>query len=114
MEDAILKQNVPGQWSRWDEDIKRTPEEGFNDYEDEGDEDNEDVGVENSTCPLDMDGIPNADKLRILAERDKEHQTGVKGVLADHKAAKEIDRLQKVAADKQRKVSYLQPLKLLQ
>lgn len=105
MDDAILKQNVPGQWSRWDDDIKRTSEDGFNDYEEEGDEDNEEVEVESTTSPLDMDGIPNIDKLRILAERDKEHQTGVKGVLADHKAAKEIDRLQKVAAVKQRKVS---------
>jgi len=117
LEDQILKQNVPGRYSSHDSFLtdgrgagggraRNDPEDG---------QDNEEEEADGNALPVDEDSIlmeharalahadvPEPVRRGILAERQRKASTGVKGVLADYKAAQALDAAQAQAELAQR------------
>mmetsp|Transcript_25700 Transcript_25700/g.24564 ORF Transcript_25700/g.24564 Transcript_25700/m.24564 type:complete len:299 (+) Transcript_25700:147-1043(+) len=99
LEDSILKQNVPGRWTT------------HGDRNDLRNEDNDDVcEVEEGAVPqtedealfehakyLNSADVPEPIRRGILNDRQMKSKTGVKGVLADYKAAVAMDKAQREA-----------------
>lgn len=110
LEETIFQVNVPGRWSKHDM-FGSDRRGGDDDDDDEGVGEGEDddaaaaaaeVGDEavNPHGSLVTDShsrVPFEVRQRILAERARKTQTGVKGVLADAKAAKALDRAEEQA-----------------
>ena len=48
------------------------------------------------------DDVPEPIKMRILAERESKHNTGVKGVLADYKASLQMNNAKQIAEEENR------------
>lgn len=100
LEDSILKQNIPGRWSthegsRGDERIEE------NDEDSEPEEDavpqTEDEALFDHARYLSSADVPEPIRRGILNDRQKKSKTGVKGVLADYKAACDLDAAQRKA-----------------
>lgn len=107
LEETIFKRNIPGKYHRWDKDgDEQGHREDRNDAENvsEDEECNEEIELNmddplqkqmNSTTTEKLlldDTIPDEIKISILNERNKKHNTGVKSVLADRKAHKDLER----------------------
>jgi hypothetical protein len=114
LEEMILKENVPGRWSRFrsDEKIERedvsidegryyTENNGVeeDEYDDQNngrrlkdEEEREQTELFELARSMDRDDVPEPVRMRILSEREKKHATGVKGVLADYQAAMALEQ----------------------
>lgn len=107
LEENVFKRNIPGKYHRWDKDgDEHEHAEDFNNNDDASDdEDTEEAAEFNIDDPLQRqmnsittekllqdDSIPDELKLSILHERGQKHNTGVKAVLADRKAHKDLER----------------------
>lgn len=103
LEDSILKQNVPGRWSTHEPRGIDVREEDADDKS-EPDEDvipqTEDEALFDHARYLSNADVPEPIRRGILNDRQMKSKTGVKGVLADYKAACDLDKAQrKVTAD---------------
>lgn len=121
LEELLLKRNVPGRYSGWDQEKDdfrhgRDDEHGNHHHHHVGDDVNDeydgyaeevfDIPGQNhgetgdiEDRVLNDDNIPDSIKYGILSERSQKHQTGVKGVLADHKASKALDAARREAKE---------------
>lgn len=89
LEESIFQKNVPGRWSKFEgENDDRREDEVENDVPEE-EETKTDIEVDMDLLELarklDDESIPEPIRRGILAEREKKHKSGVKGVLADYK-----------------------------
>lgn len=75
LEDTILKKNVPGKCSTW------------SDYKDEEDFDDTSLTNSNGHHRQQQQHIPQ------IQNSGRRYNTGVKGILADHKEAKELEKI---------------------
>ena len=93
LEERILKKNIPGKYSTWnhdqdDDDDRLNHNNNTNDDDDDDDDGNENDNDDErdcSTIQLQNHHYYNYDRTH--------NKTGVKGVLADYKQAKEIDKI---------------------
>jgi hypothetical protein len=106
LEDSFFKQNVPGRWSSHEpkDDIRPGETGEINELNDDDVDElppkTEDEALFEQARALSNADVPEPIRRSILAERMKKSKTGVKGVLADYKAAKEMERAQeRVNAD---------------
>ena len=76
LEDSILKKNIPGKCSTW------------SDYKDE--EDFDDTSLSNSNG---LNHNNQQQHIPRIENSGRLHNTGVKGVIADHKEAKELEKI---------------------
>ena len=100
LEDSILKQNVPGRWSTHESgviDIRNDDAEEVSDVEEDAVPQTEDEAIFEHARYLSNADVPEPIRRGILNERQKKAKTGVKGVLADYKAACELDKAQRKA-----------------
>ena len=105
LEDSILKQNVPGRWSTHESgviDIRNDDAEEVSDVEEDAVPQTEDDALFEHARYLSNADVPEPIRRGILNERQKKSKTGVKGVLADYKAACELDKAQREATAKYR------------
>lgn len=100
LEDSILKQNVPGRWSTHEArgiDVRNEENDEASDVEEDAVPLTEDEALLEHARYLSSADVPEPIRRGILNERQKKSKTGVKGVLADYKAACEMDKAQRVA-----------------
>lgn len=100
LEDSILKQNIPGRWSTHEprgEDVRNEDAEQLSDAEEDAVPQTEDEALFEHARYLSNADVPEPIRRGILNERQKKSKTGVKGVLADYKAACELDKAQREA-----------------
>lgn len=113
LEETIFQHNVPGRWSTYDgmHGSDRRGGGGSDDECDAGDDDIGDAGDDGGGGSADPHSslvtekhshVPAEVRQRILADRDRKTQTGVKGVLADAKAARALDRAEEQGRREQR------------
>lgn len=106
LEDRYLRQNVPGRWSTMDE--KDTHEHG-NETDDFEEDDENDIKMTSDEALLQdarnlaIEGVPDTIRRGILAERERKTKTGVKGVIADYKAAVKMEQASQLAKAQFRK-----------
>lgn len=94
LEDAFLKQNVPGRYSSWKEDTDDN--KNRRDQEEESD-DSEDDAFYFQDCPSSSTAAPQQQQQQQQATMPLRStgNTGVKGVIADYKEAQREEQLQK-------------------
>ena len=101
LEDSILKQNIPGRWSTHEDSRGDKRVEDGDDENSEPDEDvvpqTEDEALFDHARYLSSADVPEPIRRGILNDRQKKSKTGVKGVLADYKAACDLDAAQRKA-----------------
>ena len=114
IEETIFQANVPGKYSTWKEeqdDRRFEPsdptEDLCDDDEDdhlnveydlpEGSKENVDLGVR-----LQQSSLPDDIKMSILQERMQKHNTGVKGMLAEHKAIQRLEKEERLQKERER------------
>ena len=101
LEDSILKQNIPGRWSTHEDSRGDKRNEDGDDENSEPDEDvvpqTEDEALFDHARYLSSADVPEPIRRGILNDRQKKSKTGVKGVLADYKAACDLDAAQRKA-----------------
>ena len=119
LEDKIFKQNVPGRWSTHEgsssqvRPTDRVNTDEFLDDEPDGDDDGgtlgaaamaqeEDARTLAYARSLAAAEVPETVRRSILEQRERGKQTGVKGVLADYKAAQQLAAAQSEADALQR------------
>lgn len=106
LEDRYLRQNVPGRWSSIDEKDTHNIESYENDIE-EADENDIKISADEALLQdarnLSIEGVPDTIRRGILAERERKTKTGVKGVIADYKAAVKMEQAAKMAKDQFRR-----------
>lgn len=111
LEDRILKQNVPGRWSSHEgsTSFARTEDVDPDDVDHDDDDDNgdgmpktDDQELLDEARSLAAADVPETVRKSILAQRMRDKQTGVKGVLADYKAATAMAQAQALADAQQR------------
>jgi hypothetical protein len=106
LEDSILKQNVPGRWSTHEPrgiDVRQEDIEEVGDTEEDVVPQTEDEALFEHARYLSSADVPEPIRRGILNERQKKSKTGVKGVLADYKAACALDVAQRTATAEYRK-----------
>lgn len=101
LEDSILKQNIPGRWSTHEGSRGDNRIEDGDDENSEPDEDvvpqTEEEALFDHARYLSSADVPEPIRRGILNDRQKKSKTGVKGVLADYKAACDLDAAQRKA-----------------
>ena len=99
LEDSILKQNIPGRWSTHEpkDDVRNEENDDHSDVEEDAVPQTEDEALMEHARYLSSADVPEPIRRGILNERQKKSKTGVKGVLADYKAACELDKAQREA-----------------
>lgn len=94
LEETIFQENVPGRWSKhsiWGSDRAPDNEDCTESQGDDEFQDNEDPSDDLKRTNHHAH-VPENVRRQIEAERSTKSQTGVKGVLADAKASKALDR----------------------
>ena len=109
LEDTIFKQNIPGRWSTHEPkglDIRHDDVDIDEINEPTEDENKRPMTEEESLFEyarnLSQNDVPEPIRRSILAERMRKNKTGVKGVLADYKAAVELDKAHRQAVSDHR------------
>jgi hypothetical protein len=96
LEDHFFKQNVPGRWSSHEprNDIRKDEynDDVVPDIDDNQTPQTEEEALFEQAKQLSQADVPEPIRRSILAERMKKSKTGVKGVLADYKAHKAMER----------------------
>ena len=96
MEEEYLQRNVPGKWSKHDDCLKNDRETSEDIDDDDIDTDNhnafETSKVTEQSEIRNYSYVPDQVANQILEKRMQKQNTGVKGVLADRKAHKELEQ----------------------
>jgi hypothetical protein len=104
LEESILKKNIPGKYSTW----KDSKEDKIRPFDDD-EEGAYDYGDGKTTLsPKTQSTVPSGEQHNLIPQlrSSNRHYTGAKGVLADHKEAKELEKIIYVHEQKQREEAF--------
>ncbi|RYH13136.1 hypothetical protein EON65_36395 [archaeon] len=114
IEETMFQANVPGKYSTWKEeqdDLRHEPTDTTEDNDEDGDNDVLDVDYDlpegsgenvDLGMRLQQSSLPDNIKMSILQERMQKHNTGVKGMLADHKAIQQLEKQERIQKENDR------------
>ncbi len=95
LEETILKKNVPGRYSKWNDYNNEGIRKSYNGDEDEENDDNYDD--EHNSAFEESNATNNAQRAisqsPLPSDGREGHRTGVKGVLSDYKEAKRLEKI---------------------
>mmetsp|Transcript_23374 Transcript_23374/g.34772 ORF Transcript_23374/g.34772 Transcript_23374/m.34772 type:complete len:307 (-) Transcript_23374:71-991(-) len=106
LEESILQKNIPGKYSTWSE----YREDGIRpwstcDVNDDDDEDGKHDQFQSDQFRNKAEDLQGVSAEAAQFSRNR-HHTGVKGILADHREAKELERLKYAAEQKQKEDAF--------